>query len=77
MNLLSGYAQKHALQVWAWCLMGNHVHLLVVPESESSLARGIGLTNLVYTQYLNRKVRAKKVGSPRKAADITEKPGGP
>lgn len=36
--------------------MDNHVHLLVVPESETSLARGIGLTNMVYTQYLNRKL---------------------
>ncbi len=55
LNLLAGYAQKYALRVLAWCLMDNHVHLLVVPESENSLARGIGLTNLVYTQYLNRK----------------------
>jgi putative transposase len=30
-------------------------HLLAVPENETSLARGIGLTNMVYTQYLNRK----------------------
>jgi putative transposase len=36
--------------------MGNHIHLLAVPEMESSLARGIGLTNQVYTQYLNRKL---------------------
>ncbi len=56
LNLLAGYAQKYGLQIWAWCLMDNHVHLLVVPESEISLARGIGLTNLVYTQYLNRKL---------------------
>ena len=36
--------------------MDNHVHLLVVPEKENALARGIGLTNQVYTQYLNRKL---------------------
>lgn len=36
--------------------MNNHVHLLVTPETETSLARGIGLTNQVYTQYLNRKL---------------------
>lgn len=35
--------------------MDNHVHLLAVPEKENALARGIGLTNQVYTQYLNRK----------------------
>ena len=45
------------MQIWAYCLMDNHVHLLVVPEKEDSLARGIGLTNQVYTQYLNRKLK--------------------
>lgn len=33
-----------------------HIHLLVVPETDSALARGIGLTNQVYTQYVNRKL---------------------
>jgi putative transposase len=36
--------------------MSNHVHLLAVPETETGLARGIGLTNMLYTQYLNRKL---------------------
>ncbi len=54
LKLLSGYAEKYQLQICAWCLMDNHLHLLVVPKEEISLARGIGLTNMVYTQYLNR-----------------------
>jgi putative transposase len=37
-------------------LLDNHVHLLAVPGTETALARGIGLTNQVYTQYLNRKL---------------------
>jgi len=57
LSLLSKYAQKYFLKIWAWCLMDNHVHLLAVPEVETSLARGIGLTNMLYTQYLNRKLR--------------------
>jgi putative transposase len=56
LNLLGIYAQKHNLQIWAYCLMNNHIHLLAVPETETSLSRGIGLTNQVYTQYLNRKL---------------------
>jgi putative transposase len=56
LKLLAGYARKHALQILAYCLMDNHVHLLAVPETETALARGIGLTNQVYTQYLNRKL---------------------
>lgn len=56
LQLLAGYAEKHRLQIWAYCLMENHVHILAVPEGADSLARGIGLTNQVYTQYLNRKL---------------------
>jgi len=54
-NTLKRYSQKYKLEIWAYCLMGNHVHLLAVPREDTSLARGIGLTNMVYTQYLNRK----------------------
>jgi len=54
--LLAKYSKQHALHIWAYCLMDNHVHLLAVPEKEGSLARGVGLTNQVYTQYLNRKL---------------------
>ena len=42
------------LEVWAYCLMSNHVHLLAVPQHDYSLAQGIGRTNLIYTQYVNR-----------------------
>jgi len=35
--------------------MGNHIHLLAVPKSEESLSKGMGATNLVYTQYVNGK----------------------
>jgi putative transposase len=55
-NTLKRYCQKYKLEIWAYCLMGNHVHLLAVPREDTSLARGIGLTNMVYTQYLNRKL---------------------
>jgi putative transposase len=56
LRLLGKYARLRGMQIWAYCLMDNHVHLLVVPGTEQALARGIGLTNQVYTQYLNRKL---------------------
>jgi len=57
LNLLAKYSKKFSLQIWAYCLMDNHIHLLAVPRKETSLARGVGLTNQVYTQYLNRKLQ--------------------
>lgn len=56
LSLLLKYTRKYDVAIWAYCLMKNHVHLLAVPQTESSLARGIGLTNMLYTQYLNRKL---------------------
>lgn len=55
LKLLSIYAGKYKFQILAYCLMDNHIHLLVTPETDISLARGIGLANMLYTQYSNRK----------------------
>jgi putative transposase len=52
---LKDYSQKYEVKIWAYCLMPNHVHLLVVPAKEASLARCIGRTNLIYTQHINKK----------------------
>ena len=54
---LKNYCQKWGVSLWAYCLMSNHVHLLAVPASDDSLARCIGRTNLMYTQYANRKYK--------------------
>ena len=55
LDVLKRYKDKHKMKILAYCLMGNHVHVLAVPEKETTLARGIGGTNLLYTQYINRK----------------------
>jgi putative transposase len=51
---LREYAAENDLQVWAYCLMANHVHLIVVPTREDSLARAIGQTHMRYSRWLNR-----------------------
>jgi putative transposase len=38
LELLKAYADKHALAVQAYCLMSNHLHLVVRPRAEASLA---------------------------------------
>jgi putative transposase len=53
---LAKYGRKCGVEIWGYCLMDNHVHALAVPEREESLARGFAGTNLVYTQYINRKM---------------------
>jgi putative transposase len=54
LHLLERQAQRDGLDVLGYCLMANHVHLIAVPVREDSLAKGIGRTHLLYTQYLHR-----------------------
>src|SRR3984957_11163838 len=42
-------------QVWAYCLMPNHVHLIVVPSEESGLAKAVGATHARYTRAINQR----------------------
>ena len=37
--LLAEWTGRTDLRVWAYCLLPNHVHLIVVPGSEAGLAR--------------------------------------
>lgn len=41
----------------AYCLMTNHVHLLLTPEREDSCSRLFRRLGLLYTQYFNRRYR--------------------
>ncbi len=44
---------RFGLRVWAYCLMTNHVHLIVVPDHAHSLARGFGETHRRYSRRVN------------------------
>jgi putative transposase len=51
--LLGGYAQQHGLEVLAYCLMANHVHLVVVPTKTSSMGEAMRALDFRYAQYFN------------------------
>ena len=57
LSLLKSYCEKWTVEIWAYCLMTNHLHILAVPADEVSLSRYIGRTNLLYTQHVNRKYK--------------------
>jgi putative transposase len=54
LGLLQEQARKYGLEVLAYCLMANHVHLVAIPHEEGALAQAIGGTHLRYAQYVNR-----------------------
>jgi REP element-mobilizing transposase RayT len=45
-DLMSEWCSKHGVDIWAYCLMPNHVHLIAVPQSIEGLARAIGLERI-------------------------------
>jgi putative transposase len=74
LEVLKRNRDRYKMKILAYCLMGNHVHVLTVPEKETSLARGIGGTNLLYTQYINRKYnRSGRLWQNRFFSAVVEK----
>ena len=57
LNILNLQSKLFALEVWAYCLMDNHVHLIVVPKEEESLVKAIGETHQLYTRMINFRER--------------------
>jgi REP element-mobilizing transposase RayT len=53
-ELLGSVCDRFNWVVHAWCLMGNHYHLLV-ETPDGNLARGMRQLNGVYTQQFNRR----------------------
>jgi putative transposase len=49
------YAARYSIQVWAYCLMPNHVHFVCVPKVERALALGFNALNMRYAQYFHKK----------------------
>jgi putative transposase len=53
--LLKRGAGRYGVQILAYCLMPNHVHLIAVPSSESGLARALQWVHSRFAEYANRR----------------------
>lgn len=53
LKLLQEHGKAHGFSFLAWCLMSNHVHLIVIPGHTDSLAKGIGEAHKAYTRMVN------------------------
>lgn len=53
LRILAEQAGKCGLKVLGYCLMTNHVHLVAIPHEEDSLAKAVGRTHFLYSQYIN------------------------
>lgn len=48
---------KHSVDIWAYCLMTNHIHLIAVPKTEQGLSLAIGEAHKQYTKHINSRER--------------------
>jgi putative transposase len=55
LRLMAAWCGRQGVEVWAYCLMTNHVHLIAVPGSERGLARAIGEAHRRYTVRVNQR----------------------
>ena len=58
-KLLFEQCKIHELKVVSYCLMTNHVHLIVIPETKESLSKAIGETHRLYTRKINFEQKVK------------------
>jgi putative transposase len=55
LDWLKEYTGRYAVDIWAYCLMPNHVHFVCVPKAEDSLARAFNTLHMRYARYFNGK----------------------
>ncbi len=53
LDLLAEYTRAAGVAVWAWCLMPNHVHLLLVPSDPDGLRAALGEAHRRYSRAVN------------------------
>jgi len=54
LKVLADQARRHDVQVFGYCLMTNHVHLIAAPADEKGMAEAVGRTHWLYAQTVNR-----------------------
>ncbi len=41
-DLMAQWYGKHGVEIWSYCLIPNHIHLIAVPPAKESLMLSIG-----------------------------------
>ncbi len=50
---LGRFSRKFGMRIWAYCLMGNHVHLVAVGRERSSISKALGNTHRACSRLRN------------------------
>jgi putative transposase len=53
LELMSEWCRDQGVEIWSYCLMPNHTHLIAVPSTENGLRWAIGEAHRRYTRRIN------------------------
>ncbi len=59
-DLLASHCRNADVEIWAWCLMPNHVHLILVPSDPDGLRRALSRVHRAYAGVIQ--ARRKRTG---------------
>ncbi len=51
--LMSEWCDSYQVEIWAYCLMPNHIHLIAVPSAKEALNLAVGEAHRRYTRRIN------------------------
>jgi putative transposase len=54
-TLMGEWCQRYGVDIWAYCLMPNHTHLIAVPETPDGLRCALAEAHRRYTAEINRR----------------------
>jgi putative transposase len=54
LDFLRLYAERFAMAIWGYCLMPNHVHLIVTGRQHASISRAVGNAHRAYSRRKNQ-----------------------
>src|SRR5260370_7913410 len=49
--------RREGVGVWAYCLMPNHIHLILTPQTPDGLRRALGKAHRRYSAFVNARMR--------------------
>jgi putative transposase len=55
LDWLKGYARESSLEIYTYCLMPNHIHMIVVPHKQDALVKVFKPLHMRYAQLINRR----------------------
>ena len=53
LELMSEWCRDQGVEIWSYCLMPNHAHLIAVPSTEDGLRWAVGEAHRRYTRRIN------------------------